>query len=102
MKTPTFAIAVVFQIKPSNVSQFQQRVLQQAKDSVEKEPGCSQFDVLQDEASPNTFFLYETYINAQAFEEHKQTAHFFDFNQTVTPWIETKEVRRLNLLQENR
>jgi quinol monooxygenase YgiN len=102
MAQPTFAIAVTFEIKPEHADDFRKRVLQQARDSVAKEPGCCQFDVLQDESSPTTFFLYETYVNAQAFEAHRQTPHFADFGSTVGPWVASKQLLRLNVLEGNR
>jgi len=98
MTQPKFAIAVAFEIKPEWSSAFRDRVIQQAKDSVEKEPGCIQFDVLLDESSPNNFFLYETYLDASAFDDHRLTAHFLDFNETVTPWVANKQLRRLVIL----
>lgn len=98
MSQPTFAVAVTFEIKPDCVDQFRNRVVQQAKDSLEKEPGCSQFDVLIDQSSPTTFFLYETYRDADAFAAHKQTPHFADFDRTVTDWVASKQARRLTLL----
>ena len=45
MQTPTFAIAVTFEIKPECVELFRRRIQQQAKDSITQEPGCCQFDV---------------------------------------------------------
>ncbi|SMP58702.1 Quinol monooxygenase YgiN [Neorhodopirellula lusitana] len=99
MTKPTFAIAVTFRIKPDFVDAFRTRVLQQASDSVQLEPECFQFDVSTEESDASIFFLYETYANADAFAAHKTTAHFLDFDQQVADWIETKEVRRLNLLE---
>lgn len=99
MTTPIFAIVVTFRIQPDHASSFKTRVLQQARDSVQREPGCCQFDVLVDEADPNTFVLYETYVDAAAFDAHKRTPHFLDFDQQVTSWIAAKEVRRLQLLE---
>ena len=101
MQTPTFAIAVTFEIKPECVELFRRRIQQQAKDSITQEPGCCQFDVLIDEADPNIVFLYESYVDAQAFDYHKQTPHFADYDRTVGPWIVTKQVRRLLMLQAN-
>ncbi len=102
MTQPTFAIAVVFEIKPEFADEFRVRILQQARDSITNEPGCCQFDVLQDESNPTSFFLYETYIDVQAFETHKQTLHFADYDRTVASWVASKQVRRLTMLQENR
>ena len=98
MKQPTFAIAVTFEIKPEFVDSFRPRILQQARDSVTLEPGCCQFDVLVDENDPNIFFLYETYVDAQAFEVHKQTSHFADYDRTVANWVAAKRVQRLSLI----
>ena len=95
---PTFAIAVTFDIKPENAEQFCVRVLQQAADSVNKEPGCHQFDVLRDESRPTTFFLYESYLNAAALDDHRQTPHFADFSKVIADWVVSKNVQRLTLL----
>lgn len=100
--TPTFAIVVTFRIQSDFASSFKERVLQQARNSVQREPGCCQFDVLVDEVDPNTFVLYETYVDAAAFDDHKRTPHFLDFDQQVTPWVASKEVRRLQLLENLR
>lgn len=100
MNKPQFAIAVVFEIKNEHVDQFRERIIQQAKDSLEREPDCCQFDVLTDEKSPSTFFLYETYVDAAAFEAHKQTPHFADYDRTVADWVESKQIRRLKMLGE--
>jgi len=99
MSQPSFAIAVTFEIKPECVDPFRVRILQQARDSIEKEPGCCQFDVLTDESSPSTFFLYETYVDAAAFETHKQTEHFADYDREVADWVLSKQVRRLTMLR---
>jgi quinol monooxygenase YgiN len=102
MKHPTFAIGVTFEILPERTWNFLPRVRQQAQDSLRLEEDCNQFDVLVDEIDPNTIVLYETYRDAQAFDDHSQTPHFADFNATVIAWIEFKEVRRLTLLEELR
>lgn len=100
MPQPTFAIAVTFRIKPECIDSFQKRVLQQARDSVQREPGCCQFDVHVAQSDPAVFFLYESYTDADAFAEHRTTAHFSDFDKQVTPWVESKEVVRLNVVKQ--
>jgi (4S)-4-hydroxy-5-phosphonooxypentane-2,3-dione isomerase len=93
--SPTFAIAVTFHIKSEFVDAFRSRVLQQASDSLRLEEGCYQFDVLVDESDPSIIFLYETYADAAAFEDHRATPHFADFSRTIADWVESKELRRL-------
>jgi (4S)-4-hydroxy-5-phosphonooxypentane-2,3-dione isomerase len=39
------------------------------------EPGCVRFDVLRDEADPVVFYLYEVYVDADAYERHKQAPY---------------------------
>jgi (4S)-4-hydroxy-5-phosphonooxypentane-2,3-dione isomerase len=98
MKPPSFAIAVTFHIKPECVQQFRARILQQASDSLERESGCCQFDVLVDETDATIFCLYETYVDAEAFVAHKATDHFADYDRMVADWVVSKQVRRLTLL----
>jgi quinol monooxygenase YgiN len=98
MNHPTFAIVVTFQIKPECIELFLTRVQQQASDSLRLEEDCHQFEVLTDEANPAIVVLYETYTDANAFDVHRATSHFADFNETVTPWVASKDVRRLKLL----
>jgi quinol monooxygenase YgiN len=102
MTKPKFAVAVTFEIKPEFVAAFRVRILKQATDSIEKEPECYQFDVLMDEADPSVFHLYETYLDAAAFEAHKHTTHFADYDRTVSDWVLSKSIRRLNMLEGNR
>jgi autoinducer 2-degrading protein len=97
MPEPSFAIAVAFQTVPEHSADFLKRVTQQAKDSIEKEPDCHQFDVLVDTADCTIIFLYETYTDEAAFDAHCQTPHFADFSSTVEPWVISKDLRKLVL-----
>lgn len=42
----------------------------------EEEPGCSRFDVVQDQADPNHFFLYDVYGDMASAAAHKDTPQF--------------------------
>jgi (4S)-4-hydroxy-5-phosphonooxypentane-2,3-dione isomerase len=102
MRPPTFAIVVTFKVKPDSVAAFLQRVQKLARDSLNLEGGCMQFDVLVGETNQAIIVSYEVYVDAQSFTAHRATPHFTDFNKTVTPWVISKEVRRLKLLEEVR
>lgn len=99
MSKPTCAVHVVFNIKPEFTEQFRQAVLKQAKNSIEKEAWCHQFDVCAIPERPNSFMLYETYDDQAAFVKHRETEHFADFNSSVTPWIESKQVAVWDILE---
>ncbi len=91
-----YVITVEFQIDPSRVELFRVAMMNQAKNSLEREEDCHQFDVCFDEERPELCFLYEKYTDLAAFEHHRQTRHMAEFNETVTPWVQHKTVRAWN------
>ena len=87
-----FVIAVTFKIAPAHIEAFKQLVHAQAKNSLEREPECHQFDVCEDPASPDTVFLYEIYSDEAAFKHHLDTDHFKQFDADVAPMVLDKQV----------
>ncbi|HEV2124920.1 MAG TPA: putative quinol monooxygenase, partial [Chloroflexota bacterium] len=65
---------------------FLESMLDNARHSVEDEPGCFRFDVIQDESDPNTLILYEIYRDKAAFDDHLTTPHFHRWRDTVKDW----------------
>jgi len=53
-----------------------------------KEGGNFRFDILQDANDPTKFVLYEAYASEMAVAAHKETAHYFEWRDTVTPWMD--------------
>jgi (4S)-4-hydroxy-5-phosphonooxypentane-2,3-dione isomerase len=92
MSQPTFAVVVRFTIHPQHVADFARVVQLQAKNSLEKEAACRQFDVCFSDERPCEVFLYETYDDSAAFAAHRKTSHFAEFNSTVARWVATKDV----------
>ena len=58
-------------------------MLGDAKGSVNDEPGCLRFDVIQDAGDPNRIWLYEVYVDEAAFQEHLKAPHFIKWRDTV-------------------
>ncbi len=52
-----YVIVAEFKVKPERVSTFGPLIDRQAKDSVELEQACHQFDVCQSEEDPGSFFV---------------------------------------------
>ena len=90
-----FVITVKFVIHIKYIEKFKIRVLQQARDSLELEKGCLEFDVCHDPNEQNIVFLYETYTDKNAFDFHLQSDHYLAFNEEVTPWVKEKIVTQL-------
>ena len=87
-----YVVIVEFTIRSEHAAAFKQRVLQQARDSLELEAECHVFDVCFDPGRENFVLLYEVYTGKAAFDAHLASPHFLDFNATVQPWISDKKL----------
>ncbi|MDQ6620734.1 MAG: antibiotic biosynthesis monooxygenase [Pseudomonadota bacterium] len=92
-------VTVEFVVHPESIEPFMQAMLVNARASLEKEPGCTRFDVCVDPENPSHVFLYELYSDAAAFEAHLRTEHFKSFDALVAPWLQSKRVKRWELVQ---
>jgi len=84
-------VHVHVRVKPECVEAFKQASLENARDSV-REPGIARFDVVQQQDDPTRFVLVEVYRNADAPAQHKETAHYARWRDTVAPMM--AEARR--------
>lgn len=92
MTKPSCAVHVIFKVKPEHVHDFREVVILQAKNSLEREAWCSQFDVCTNPDEPETFMLYETYDDRAAFQKHRQTDHLAEFNAAIQDWVIDRQV----------
>ena len=69
-------------IKPEQVEAFRTASLDNARNSVQ-EPGVARFDVIQQQDDPTRFVLVEVYRSAEAPAQHKETAHYQRWRDTV-------------------
>ena len=90
-----FVITVKFVINEKDTEKFKVRILQQARDSLELEKDCHEFDVCHDPNNKNIVFLYEIYTDKDAFDIHLNSKHYLAFNEEVTPWVKEKIVTQL-------
>jgi len=88
-----YVLVAEFKIKPDQVEAFARLVAQQAKDSVELEEHCHQFDVCQAEDDPSRFLLYELYTDKAAFDRHGGAAHTTKFRAAVAPMLLERTLR---------
>jgi (4S)-4-hydroxy-5-phosphonooxypentane-2,3-dione isomerase len=82
-----FAVIVKVRIKPEHRSEFIDAMLADGRGSVQNEPDCLLFNIVEDHADPNLLHLYEVYTSEQAFEQHKQTPHFLTWLETTKAWL---------------
>lgn len=89
------ALVVEFRIRPPFVDAFDAAIRANAAASLEREPGCRQFDVCRDPHDPSLFFLYELYDDEAAIDAHLRAAHFLQMNAATAAWVDAKSVRTL-------
>ena len=80
-------LVVRIEIKPGYRRQFMESMLDDARHSIQDEPGCLRFDVLEDHEDSDRIFLYEVYEDNAALEAHGQTPHFLRWKETVKDWF---------------
>ena len=89
------AVCVDFEIDSESLDAFLSIMQKNASDSLANEVGCHQFDITQDPQSSTKIFLYELYDDAVAFEIHKQSSHYLEFNDAIRGMVDKKSVRLL-------
>jgi len=73
-------------VKPDCIDAFRKASMENARASVQ-EPGIARFDVLQRHDDPARFLLTEVYRNEDAPAQHKETAHYTVWRDTVAPMM---------------
>jgi autoinducer 2-degrading protein len=89
------AIALIaqYQLRPDCIDPFCHAALQNARESLAREPGCRRFDVNHDMDEPSIFVLYETYDDVAAVQAHLASAHFSAFDRAARTWVIERTVR---------
>jgi autoinducer 2-degrading protein len=83
-----FTVIVTFDARPERTEEFAAAVEENARLSVEREPGCLVFDVSRSTDVPGRFHLYEIYVDEAAFQlDHKGSEHYADFVTASTPLV---------------
>lgn len=88
-----YAIVAELKVKPDQVESFEHLIDAQAKESVDLEEQCHQFDVCQAEGDRAHFLLYEIYDDRAAFDKHREMAHTTRFLAEVKPMVIEMSVR---------
>ena len=87
-----FAIIVDFSLEDGSFDRFHSCVLENAEKSVALETGCHQFDVLIPDGDQSRIVLYEIYEDAEAFEAHKRTPHFLQFDADTKELVQDRSL----------
>ena len=94
---PKLALVAEFGVRPERRGDFISLMKEHARLSLETEPGCEQFDVLAQEGSETSVFLYELYQDRHALEAHMNSPHLASARGSYEDMITSKPVTRCEL-----
>jgi (4S)-4-hydroxy-5-phosphonooxypentane-2,3-dione isomerase len=96
------AILAYLTAKPGKEAEFQEKMTAQAKRCLANEPGCLQFDVVQDPKNPTRFVMLEVYKDDAAIQAHQDSQHFKDFRPVVSELVADRKVEVLNMVSDGK
>ena len=98
-----FIVHVHVHVKPEFVDAFRQACIENARSSVQ-EPGIARFDVVQQMDDPTRFVLVEVYRTPEDPAQHKETAHYQKWRETVEEMMAEprKSVKFSNVFPDER
>jgi len=79
-------VHVFVRVKPESIPEFIAATRANAQASL-REPGVARFDVVQQQDDPCRFVLVEAYRTDSAPADHKATAHYATWRDTVAPMM---------------
>jgi quinol monooxygenase YgiN len=97
-----FALWVEFDLHPGHLEAFLDAARLDAQGSVDNEPGCRRFDILQDPAAPHRVCFYEVYDDEAAFLRHREMPHFKIYFAATEPMVAAKRVTKLQVVQRGK
>ena len=75
------------QVRADALQSFKARLLEHAATTLAAEPGCTCFDVHQEQSEPTLFFLLEVYRDQAALDAHRASAHYLAFRADTADWV---------------
>lgn len=88
-----YVVVVRFEIHPHRLDAFMGLMTKNARESLNRESGCRQFDIVSDSQSPEHILLYEIYNDRESFDEHLHSPHFIAFSADTADMVKDKQVQ---------
>jgi quinol monooxygenase YgiN len=96
------AILAYLTAKPGKEAEFQEKMTAQAKRCLANEPGCLQFDVVQDAKDKTRFVMLEVYADDAAIKAHQDSQHFKDFRPVIGDLVADRKVEVLHMVSDGK
>jgi (4S)-4-hydroxy-5-phosphonooxypentane-2,3-dione isomerase len=96
------AILAYLTTKPGKQAEFQEKMTAQAKRCLANEPGCLQFDVVQDPENTTRFVMIEVYRDDAAVKAHQDSQHYKDFRPVISDLVADRNIEILNMVSDGK
>ena len=96
------AIVAYLTAKPGMEAEFQKQMTAQAQRCLANEPGCLQFDVVQDPKNPARLVMLEVYQDDAAIKAHQESQHFKDFRPVITELVAERKVEVFTIVSDGK
>lgn len=96
-----YCLILKIQLAPGSFDRFMEAMRVNAAASVQHEPDCLVFDVIQDLADPDLVYVYELYRDEAALAHHKTTDHFLRSRPLLGQFIVKQEAMKGHLMCGN-
>ena len=96
------AIVAYLTAKPGMEAEFQKQMTAQAQRCLANEPGCLQFDVVQDPKNPARLVMLEVFHDDAAIKAHQESQHFKDFRPVITELVAERKVEVFNMVSDGK
>ena len=96
------AILAYLTVNPGKEAEFKDKMTAQAKRCLANEPGCLQFDVVQDPKHQTRFVMLEVYKDDAAIKAHQDSQHFKDFRPVVGDLVADRKVEIFSMVSDGK
>src|SRR5215471_12509230 len=96
------AILAYLTSKPGKEAEFRDKMTAQAKRCLANEPGCLQFDVVQDPKDKTRFVMLEVYKDDAAIKAHQDSVHFKDFRPVISELVGERIVEVFTIVSDGK
>lgn len=94
------AIVAYLTAKPGMEAEFEKQMTAQAKRCLANEPGCLQFDVVQDPKVLTRFVMLEVYKDDDAIKAHTESQHFKDFRAVSSELLADRKIEVYHMVSD--
>jgi autoinducer 2-degrading protein len=96
------AILAYLTAKPGTEAKFKEEMTAQAKRCLANEPGCLQFDVVQDPKNATRFVMLEVYKDDDAIKAHQESDHFKNFRPVIGELVADRKIEVLHMVSDGK